>query len=131
MKILIVDDDEFSRVMLFEMLKHLGQCDMAVNGYEAIDAYMRAYSEGESYDLICLDVIMPEIDGIQVLKQIRSIEALNSVYYPDTVRILMVSSISELEHIMMSFDHRSEAYMVKPFENDQLLERLTALGFEV
>lgn len=131
MKILIVDDDEFSRVMLSEILKDLGTCDTASNGYEAIDAFMRARTEGAPYDLICLDIIMPEIDGLQVLKQIRSIETVDSIAFPDSVRIIMVSSMSDLEHIMMSFDSRCEAYMIKPFERQQLLDHLILLGFDV
>ena len=131
MKILIVDDDKLSRAILSEMLKDLGSCDLAVNGYEAIDAFMRSRSAGSPYDLICLDIIMPEIDGLQVLRQIRSIEAQNMISYPDSVRVIMVSSMSDLEHIMMSFDSRCEAYMIKPFERQQLLENLSLLGLDV
>ncbi|MEI6205910.1 MAG: response regulator [Desulfuromonadales bacterium] len=129
MRILIVDDEQFSRVMLSDLLGEYGQCDMAANGYEAIDAFMRARAEGAPYDLICLDIIMPEMDGQQVLKQIRSIEARDSVHGIDAVRVLVVSAMSDLEHIMMSFDSRYEAYMMKPVDRQQLVEHLALLGF--
>jgi two-component system chemotaxis response regulator CheY len=131
MKILIVDDDELCRVMLSDMLDDLGECDQAKNGSEAIDAFARALSECAPYDLICLDIIMPEIDGLQVLKKIRAIEVENKVVFPDSVRVIMVSSMSDLEHIMASFDSRCEAYMIKPFERKQLINHLSLLGLQV
>lgn len=131
MKILIVDDDEFSRAILSDMLKTVGDCDLAANGYEALEAYVRASSTGAPYDLICLDIIMPEIDGLQVLRQIRAIETQNLISYPESVRVIMVSSMSDLEHIMMSFDSRCEAYMIKPFDRQLLLDQLLSLGFEL
>lgn len=131
MRILIVDDDELSRVMLSEILKDIGHCDTAADGYQALAAFVRSRSEGTPYDLICLDIIMPEIDGLQVLRQIRAIEAENAIVFPNSVRVIMVSSMSDLEHIMMSFDSRCEAYMIKPFERQQLLDQLSFLGFEI
>jgi len=128
MKILIVDDDELCRVMHLDMLDDLGECDLAANGSEAIEAFVRALSEGAPYDLICLDIIMPGIDGLQVLKKIRAIEAENNVVFPDSVRVIMVSSMSDMEHIMASFDSRCEAYMIKPFERRLLLNHLSLLG---
>ncbi|MDD2364687.1 MAG: response regulator [Desulfuromonadaceae bacterium] len=131
MKILIVDDDGFSRSVLSEMLKTFGQCDQAADGYQAVDAYMKAALEGAQYDLICLDIIMPGMDGLQVLRHIRSIESENGISFPDSVRVIMVSSMSDLEHIMMSFDSRCEAYMIKPFDPQQLIDQLAFLGFKV
>jgi two-component system chemotaxis response regulator CheY len=128
MKILIVDDDEFSRTILSDILRDIGQCDMACNGYEAIDAFMQAGSDGAPYDLICLDLIMPEIDGLQVLRQIRTIEERESIDFADSVKVVMVSSMSDFEHIMMSFDSRRESYLLKPCTRQQLLEQLTAFG---
>ena len=128
MKFLIVDDDKFCRVLLAEILSDFGQCDMACNGYEAIDAFMQARSDNVPYDLICLDIIMPELDGLQVLKQIRLIESREAENSHDTVKVLMVSSISDFEHITMSFDPRFEAYMIKPFVRAQLFEHLAALS---
>lgn len=128
MKILIVDDDELCRVMLSDMLDDLGECNLAANGSEAIEAFVRAHSEDAPYELICLDIIMPEIDGLQVLKRIRAIEAENNVFFPDSVRVIMVSSMSDMEHIMASFDSRCEAYMIKPFDRNQLIDHLSLLG---
>ena len=82
MKILIVDDDALSRKVLGDMLEELGQCDIVSNGIEAIDFFMRSITQKDLYDLVCLDIIMPEIDGIQVLKKIRDIEAQQSISYP-------------------------------------------------
>jgi two-component system chemotaxis response regulator CheY len=131
MKILIVDDDEFSRVLLLDMLRDVGQCDMAINGYDAIDVFMRSRADGVPYDLICLDVIMPGIDGLQVLKQIRALEARDSISEAESVKVIMISSMSDLEHIMMAFNPACEAYMIKPFERSLLYEHLAMFGFQV
>ena len=131
MKILIVDDDELSRAILCEILKDFGRCDCAANGKEALECFMASRTEGAPYDLICLDIIMPEIDGLQVLRQIRSIEVQDMIGSPDSVRVIMVSSMSDLEHIMMSFDSRYETYMIKPFDRQQLLDQLDFLGLVV
>ena len=65
MKALIVDDDFYSRNMIHEILRPVAQCDIAVNGEEAIEAFRRGMDAGEAYDLICLDLLMPELDGQQ------------------------------------------------------------------
>ena len=74
MKALIVDDDFYSRNMIHEILRPVAHCDIAVNGEEAIEAFRRGLLQGEPYDLICLDLLMPELDGQQALREIRAIE---------------------------------------------------------
>ncbi|MFZ4857184.1 MAG: response regulator [Desulfuromonadaceae bacterium] len=128
MNILIVDDDELSRVMLSEMLEELGSCDAAAGGREGLGLFHRAFAAGKPYELICLDVIMPDIDGFQLLRQIRSTETENSVALPDAARIIMISSMSDLEHIMASFDAACEAYMIKPLERQELFGQLEQWG---
>ena len=68
MKTLIVEDDFTSRLLLQEILKRYGAVHIAVNGREAVDAVRAAAESDESYDLICLDIMMPEMDGYQALK---------------------------------------------------------------
>mgnify|MGYP003405830975 CR=1 FL=1 len=74
LKILIAEDDLVSRKYLNKVLNKIGECDLVVDGKEAIDAYMLAISENSAYDLICLDIMMPKIDGTKVLKTIRELE---------------------------------------------------------
>ena len=63
MKALVVEDDFTSRLIMQEMLLGYGSVHIAVNGREALDAFMVAFEKGAPYDLICLDIMMPELDG--------------------------------------------------------------------
>ena len=74
MKFLIVDDDPACREFLVAVLLPYGSCDLAFDGAEAIDAFRLALDDGEPYDLICLDIMMPGVDGHKALDGIRSIE---------------------------------------------------------
>ena len=74
MKILIAEDDFPSRKLMLGYLSQYGECDVTVDGMEATFAFMMALDEGTYYDLICLDVMMPVLDGYQALKMIRDME---------------------------------------------------------
>ncbi len=63
MRILVVEDDFISRRLLCRFLERFGECDVAINGNEAVNAVEHALQAGAHYDLICLDIMMPEMDG--------------------------------------------------------------------
>ena len=89
--ILIVEDDMVSRKFLSKFLSRYGDCDLVVDGLEAIDAYLMATKEDSPYDLICLDVMMPKIDGIKVLKTIRDLEKQNDLAENERSKIIMTT----------------------------------------
>lgn len=129
MKILIVEDDFVSRRVLQAILSPYGVCDIAVNGEESVDAFKRALKENEPYHLICMDIMMPGMDGQQALKEIRHIEEEQKVRERhDTVIIIMVTVLEDFENIMESFKNQCEAYILKPIEEKKLLEKLRELG---
>ncbi|MGE5604480.1 MAG: response regulator, partial [Bacteroidota bacterium] len=74
MRILIAEDDLVSRRFLFELCSRYGLCDLTIDGIEAVDAFILAWEENNPYDLVCLDIMMPKMDGIKALKAIRSFE---------------------------------------------------------
>ncbi len=75
MKTLIVDDDFVSRLVLQNVLMAYGEAHIAVNGKEAVEVFTVALRLGSPYDVICLDIMMPEMDGQDVLRSIRRIAA--------------------------------------------------------
>ncbi|MBW8002894.1 MAG: response regulator [Planctomycetes bacterium] len=128
MKILIVEDDFTCRKVLQVILSSYGDCFVAVNGIEAIKAFQQATVEKEPYDLICLDIMMPEMDGEQTLEKIRQIETENGIEGLDQVKVVMTTALSDSTHIIRSFKKGCEAYVVKPIRKEKLLEEIEKLG---
>ena len=128
MKALIVEDDFTSRKVMQLMLLPFGECDIAVNGFEAIAAFRAAAAERNRYDLICLDIMMPEMDGHAVLREIRRIEEEEGIFGRDGVKVIMTSALSDSGNILKAFNEQCEAYLVKPIEKRKLFEILQNLG---
>lgn len=95
MRILIAEDDFASRKAILKFLSVYGDCDVTVDGMEAIDAFMMALEEDDPYDLICLDVMMPIMDGYQALKNIREIEREHNVSQDDQAKVIMTTALNE------------------------------------
>jgi two-component system chemotaxis response regulator CheY len=128
MKILIVEDDMISRRFLSKFLSRYGECDVVVDGMEALDAYLIAEKEADPYDLICLDIMMPKIDGVKVLKAIRDFEAQRGISKEDRVKIIVTTALSDTEFVNQAFELGCEAYAAKPLDTEKLVEVLKELG---
>lgn len=128
MKILIAEDDRLSRTFLMEFLQDYGQCDTADNGLETIDKYIEALKAGQPYDMMCLDIMMPKVDGLMVLKLVREMEALNQVASEHQVKIIMMTAIAEMDYVDQAFELGCDAYASKPIEMAQVQEVMQDLG---
>jgi two-component system chemotaxis response regulator CheY len=128
MRILIAEDDLASRKFLDKLLSQYGECDLVVDGMEAIDAYMFAMKEKKPYDLICLDIMMPKIDGVKVLKAIRDLETLKGILPQKRAKIIMITALGEAELVETAFEYGCEAYASKPVDTEKLLEVIQRLG---
>jgi two-component system chemotaxis response regulator CheY len=95
---------------------------------EAIDAYMFAMKEKRPYDLICLDIMMPKIDGVKVLKAIRDLETLKGILPQKRAKIIMITALGEAELVETAFEYGCEAYASKPVDTEKLLEVIQRLG---
>ncbi len=124
MKTLIVEDDFTSRIFLQEILKEYGPSHIAVNGREAIEAVRAAMKEGEPYDLICLDIMMPEIDGQQALEAIRSIEEADGAISSWGAKIIMTTALDDMKSVRDAYGSLCDAYLTKPISKASLLKEL-------
>jgi two-component system chemotaxis response regulator CheY len=124
MKALIVEDDFTSRLLLQEILKDFGEAHIAVNGKEAVEAARGAIDSGDPYDLICMDIMMPEMNGYEALKEIRSIEESHGIRSSLGAKIFMVSALDGMKDVFQGFEGLCDAYLFKPVEKAKLLERL-------
>lgn len=128
MKILVVEDDFTSRVLLQKLLARYGEVHIAINGREALDAYTQAEAEGEPYELICLDIMMPEVGGQEVLREIRAAETARGIRLGEGVKIIMTTALKDSRNVMTAFREQCDSYLVKPIDRDKLAEQLENLG---
>ena len=119
MKVLIAEDDFASRKFMLRFFEKYGECDVTVDGKEAVEAYKMAIECGEPYDLICLDIMMPEMDGHQALKTIRKIEEESGIAEDERVKIVMTTALSETRHVTKAFENGCTAYAGKPINQDK------------
>ena len=129
MKTLIVEDEFTSRVVMHKLLTPFGECHIAVNGREAVEVFAQALNKDEPYDLVCLDIMMPEMDGFEVLRKIRRIEEKQGICGPHWVKIIMVTAVNEPKSIMQAFTSQCEAYLIKPIAREKMLAHLREFGF--
>lgn len=124
MKSLIVDDDFFSRRILQTILAEYGECHVAVDGKEALFAFEQAWSEEAPYDVICLDIMMPEMNGQEVLKAVREKEEKRGIFGSDSVKIIMTTALDDGDNIKTAFREQCEAYLIKPISKSKLISAL-------
>jgi two-component system, chemotaxis family, chemotaxis protein CheY len=128
MKTLIVEDDFTSRLLLQELLKSYGPSHIAVNGKEAVDAVRAALAANEPYNLICLDIMMPEMDGQEALRQIREQEEARGIPSTHGAKIVMTTALSDIKNVIAAYKSLCDAYLTKPIQKAKLLEELRKLG---
>ena len=126
MKMLIAEDDFASRLLLQEYLKIYGTSHVAVNGKEAVMAVSLALEKNEPYDLICLDIMMPEMDGHQALREIRSLEQANGITRRS--KIIMTTALVDQRSVMDAIREKCDYFLVKPIRKAALLDQLRVLA---
>jgi len=127
MRALIVEDEFLSRKVLKSFLMTLFEVEIVVNGREAIEAFKLAHRENQPYGLILMDIMMPEVDGIEALKQIRKLEADEDLR--PRVKVIMTTALDDPQTVMRSFyDGEASAYIVKPVVKEKLYKELEKLN---
>ncbi|OIO05835.1 MAG: two-component system response regulator [Desulfovibrionaceae bacterium CG1_02_65_16] len=129
MRALIVDDDFYSRITLHDMLRAVAECHIAVNGEEAVDAFKRALETGRPYNLVCMDLVMPEMDGQQALREMRALEEERGVGTAGRCSIFVVSMVEDNRETNEAFFlGGADCYLVKPIEEAKLMAELRDHG---
>ena len=119
MRVLIAEDDFVSRKSMLRFLSKYGECDVTVDGTEAVEAFTMALEMNESYDLLCLDIMMPGMDGYQALKKIREIEQEKMIPEDKAAKIIMTTALNEGKNVTKAFELGCTAYAGKPIDQDK------------
>ncbi|KAA0888817.1 response regulator [Oryzomonas rubra] len=129
MKCLIVEDDFISRRILKEMLSEHFDCDIAINGEEAVTSFRLAHEGKRPYDLICMDIMMPGVNGQEALRRIRELERSLQVPPQLEAKVIMTTALDDPKTVVQAFyQGGATAYLVKPISRQKLMNELRVLG---
>ncbi len=130
MRTLVVEDDFTSRVLLQKILLPWGECHVAVNGKEAISAFHMALDGGQPYDLVCLDIMLPDKNGHETLRAMRGLEEGRGIVSTQGAKIVMITALGDIKSISSAYQAFCDGYVVKPVEPDKLKNILYELGLK-
>ena len=128
MRALIVEDDPTSRMILQKLLLPYGQADVATDGREGIMAFKSAQELGIGYDLVCLDIMLPGIDGHSVLRALKLLEKQKGIKPGEGARFIMTTGLNDKQNLLTAIQ-QCDAYLVKPVDKNQLMFYLKRFGF--
>ena len=127
MKILIVEDDYIIQELIRIILKEYGECFTTETEQEAVKLFKEALDNGNPFDLVTLDIMLPGGDGHSILKRIRGMEEEKGIYGLDGVKIIMISALGDKKNILGSFREQCESYIVKPVVKEDLIRQMKEL----
>lgn len=128
MRVLITEDDFTSRMILQRFLSPYGVCDVVIDGNEALQAFRMAWEENKPYDLICMDIMMPNMNGHEAITQIRQIETELGGKHGKKVVIIMTTSRDDTQDVKDAITRGANWYLLKPVNKQILLNKLRELG---
>ena len=126
MKCLIVEDDLSALRLMQRYLADYAHCDTAMDGEQALTAFRQAVQEKRPYELVCLDIMLPRMDGHTVLQAMRQIETECGIN--GGAKVIMTTALRDLSSVSDAFSEGCEVYLVKPVERGKLLKELEGLG---
>ncbi|MBK7260108.1 MAG: response regulator transcription factor [Ignavibacteriae bacterium] len=127
MRILIVEDDQASMLVLSTYLTQFGAVSTAPDGEAGVEAFRTALAEGNPFQLVCLDIMMPKLDGQAALKQVRVIEKEFSIPAAKQVKVIMTTALGDRENLLEALP-QCDAYLQKPVDRAQLLFYIKRFG---
>lgn len=126
MKCLIADDDSFGQELLTSFLADYAETiDTARNGAEAVQLFSNALEQGNPYEFVCLDILMPEMDGQEALQQMRQLESKAGLAGNEAAIIVMTTALSSVQEIQKAiWQGDCNNYLVKPIARADLVTLL-------
>lgn len=129
MRFLIADDNRFSLELIKSVLEEYGECVCAEDGVKAVEEFEKSLNGGNLFDLICLDIRMPRMDGQEALCRIREIEKKDRADIEHDTVVTMITALDDEMHITEAFlKGNATGYITKPITRDKLIDEMTLYG---
>jgi two-component system chemotaxis response regulator CheY len=124
LRILLAEDDFACRLLLQTFLSRYGECHVAVNGREAVEVFRISVEQEQPYDMICMDIMMPEMDGREAVRRIRAIEEDHGTRSTSGVKIIMTTTVEDVKEVILCFQELCDAYLMKPIDLAELVGQM-------
>ena len=128
LRMLIVEDDYLSQHLLLSFVAEYGSCDLADDGRKAVRAVEASYESDKPYDLIFMDIRLPELDGLDAIGEIRALEASHGDPACASLKILMTTAMNDPHFVIEAFKKQCDGYITKPFSKPMLEKEIKKLG---
>jgi len=129
LRILIVEDEPVNREFLLLALRSLGQCQAVATGEDAVQAQQCAIEQGEPFDVVFLDILLPGMDGLQALEQLRALEDRHETPQNKRAHVIITTGLDDDQTASRAFiQGQALSYMTKPLRAGQICEELRKLG---
>ncbi len=129
MRCLVVEDDMISRKILVRILSEHFECESAENGLEAVEMFRRSLQADRPYKLICMDIMMPVMDGQSALKAIREIEKKMNIPIGREVKTVMTTAMTDTKNVTDAFfQGLADAYLSKPVSRENIHQTLREIS---
>ena len=128
-RVLIAEDDMVGRHVMSNFMGGFAHCDLAVDGLEALNLLAGSVEWNTPYDLVFLDIMMPQMDGMTVLRTLRGLEARKRVHAKDQVGVIMITAVNDRKTVMESHELGCIGFVFKPIDLGKLRKLLHETGF--
>ena len=128
MNILIAEDDYTSRLLLYQILKEFGTVKLAVDGREAVEAFRMAIGFKDFFNLVFLDIMMPDLDGQSALKEMRQLENKLYVRAESKAKIIMLTAHADQDNVIRAAQNECDGFLVKPIDKGRLIKTMKDMG---
>lgn len=127
MRILIVEDEFVSREKIHAIMKNFGDCTVVDGGRVAVISFKNALQNNSPFHVVTLDISMPDMDGKDVLRQIRDAERAANITHENRSKVIMLTAHADRDNIQGSLRADCDDYLLKPFNKELVEEKLKNL----